>query len=196
MTQPQHVGVIGLGAMGAGIARTLRNRGFHVHVCDVKPGAAEAFAKEGGSAWANPGEVAAAAPVVVSVVVNAAQTEGVLFGDNGAAAAMKPGSTFIMCSTVDPHWSVALESRLADRGLSGITTVGAMIAVGLAFLASGWAASAVVLSVLVALAVKLSSRGPVFFRQKRYGLDGRSIDDAISTMTACLAKFRSDLAGL
>lgn len=46
-----------------------------------------------------------------------------------------------------------MAGRLADRGLSGITTVGAMIAVGLAFLASGWAASAVVLSVLVALAV-------------------------------------------
>lgn len=117
MTQPQHVGVIGLGAMGAGIARTLRNRGFHVHVCDVKPGAAEAFAKEGGSACANPAEVAAAAPVVVSVVVNAAQTEGVLFGDNGAAAAMKPGSTFIMCSTVDPNWSIALEGKLAAQGV-------------------------------------------------------------------------------
>ena len=27
-------------------------------------------------------------------------------------------------------------------------------------------------------------------------VDGRSIDDAIATMTACLAKFRSELAGL
>ena len=54
---------------------------------------------------------------VVSVVVNAAQTEAVLFGEQGAAAAMKRGSVFVMCSTVDPNWSVALEQRLADLGL-------------------------------------------------------------------------------
>ena len=47
--------------------------------------------------------------MVVSVVVNAAQTEAVLFGEHGAAAAMKPGSVFVMCSTVDPNWSIALE---------------------------------------------------------------------------------------
>ncbi|MFZ1430314.1 MAG: MFS transporter [Geminicoccaceae bacterium] len=43
--------------------------------------------------------------------------------------------------------------RLADRGLSSITTAGAMIAVGVAFLATSWAASAVFLSALVVLAV-------------------------------------------
>ena len=39
----RNVGLIGLGAMGAGIARTLRKRGFEVHACDVRPGVAEAF---------------------------------------------------------------------------------------------------------------------------------------------------------
>ncbi len=51
------------------------------------------------------------------MVVNAAQTEAVLFGEHGAAAAMQPGSVFVMCSTVDPNWSIALEQRLAERGL-------------------------------------------------------------------------------
>jgi 3-hydroxyisobutyrate dehydrogenase len=111
------VGVIGLGAMGLGIAKTLRNNGFTVHVCDVRPGAAAEFAKDGGVACASPAEVAAQASVVVSVVVNAAQTEAVLFGDHGAAAAMQPGSTFVMCSTVDPNWSIALEARLAAQGI-------------------------------------------------------------------------------
>jgi L-threonate 2-dehydrogenase len=59
----------------------------------------------------------AACEVVVSVVVNAAQTEDVLFGAGGVAAAMKRGSVFVMCSTVDPNWSIALEGRLAERGL-------------------------------------------------------------------------------
>ncbi|MCJ0765703.1 L-threonate dehydrogenase [Variovorax terrae] len=116
MNSPQ-VGVIGLGAMGAGMAASLRRAGHTVHVCDVRRDAAEAFAREGGVACAAPAELAAACDVVVSVVVNAAQTEAVLFGEGGAAAAMRPGSVFVMCSTVDPNWSVALEARLAEKGI-------------------------------------------------------------------------------
>lgn len=111
------IGVIGLGAMGRGMAASLRRAGYLVHVCDVRFEAAQAFAAEGGVACANPAEVAQHCEVLVSVVVNAAQTEAVLFGEGGAAAAMRPGSLFVMCSTVDPNWSVALEARLAERGL-------------------------------------------------------------------------------
>src|SRR3990167_8005182 len=119
MTKPT-VGIIGLGAMGAGIAKTLRNNGFTIHVCDVSPGVADAFVAGGGTAHATTASLAAASDVVVSVVVNAAQTESVLFGDDGksgAASTMRPGSTFVMCSTVDPNWSVALEARLNALGL-------------------------------------------------------------------------------
>ena len=111
------IGVIGLGAMGKGMAQSLRRAGHAVHVFDVRAEAAQAFAADGGVACASPAEVAARCEVVVSVVVNAAQTEAVLFGENGAAAAMQRGSVFVMCSTVDPGWSVALEKRLADLGL-------------------------------------------------------------------------------
>jgi 3-hydroxyisobutyrate dehydrogenase len=114
------VGVIGLGAMGGGMAASLRRAGLHVHVCDVRPGVAEAFAREGGTACASVAELAAACDVVVSVVVNLQQTEDVLFGAGGvggAAAAMRAGSLFVMCSTIDPHASVALEARLEAMGL-------------------------------------------------------------------------------
>ena len=133
MTTPT-VGVIGLGAMGAGIAQTLRHNGFAVHVCDVRYEAALAFAAEGGTAWRTPAEVAAQVQVLVSVVVNAAQTEQVLFGDGGAAAALQPGSAFVMCSTVDPNWSIALEARLQALGLH---YVDAPISGGAAKAASG-----------------------------------------------------------
>ena len=93
----RHVGVIGLGAMGLGIARTLRQRGYRVHVCDARDGVATAFAAEGGVACASPAEVAAQARVVVSVVVNAVQTEQVLFGPHGAAAAMSPLDLSFAC---------------------------------------------------------------------------------------------------
>ena len=116
MTQKK-VGVIGLGAMGLGIATTLRNNGYLVHACDMRPGAAASFAQGGGVACASPADVAAQTDVIVSVVVKAAQTEAVLFGDQGAASAMRAGSTFVMCSTVDPNWSIALESRFAHSGV-------------------------------------------------------------------------------
>ena len=64
-----------------------------------------------------PADLAKHVDIIVSVVVNADQTEQVLFGENGAAANLKAGSLFIMCSTVDPNWSVALEKRLNDIGL-------------------------------------------------------------------------------
>jgi putative dehydrogenase len=111
------VGLIGLGAMGLGMAGSLRRAGEQVHVYDVRAEACRAFAAGGGVACASPAEVAAQCEVVVSVVVNAAQTEQVLFGPGGAAAAMQRGSLFVMCSTVDPNWSMALEERLAGLGL-------------------------------------------------------------------------------
>ena len=111
------VAVIGLGAMGLGMAQSLRRAGFHVRACDVRAEVARKFAAEGGTACTTPAEAAAAADIVVSVVVNASQTESVLFGEDGAARAMSEGSLFVMCSTVDPDWSIALEQRLADLGL-------------------------------------------------------------------------------
>jgi putative dehydrogenase len=113
----RQVGVIGLGAMGGGMARSLRRAGHAVHVFDVRAEAAQAFASEGGTAHASAAALAARCDVVVSVVVNAAQTEDLLFGAGGVANALRPGSAFVMCSTVDPGWSAALEGRLAERGL-------------------------------------------------------------------------------
>jgi hypothetical protein len=121
MNTVTRVGLIGLGAMGKGMAQSLRRAGHAPHVFDVRSEAAQAFAKDGGIACSSLSELGAACDVVISVVVNAAQTESVLFGPNGdgtgCAGAMKPGSVFVMCSTVDPNWSVAMEKRLAELGL-------------------------------------------------------------------------------
>ncbi len=143
------VGLIGLGAMGSGMAQSLRRAGHTVHVFDVRREVAAAFAADGGVAHDSLASLGAACDVIVSVVVNAAQTESVLFGDGptsgsssggssggsaGCAASMKPGSVFVMCSTVDPNWSVALEARLEALGLQ---YVDAPISGGAAKAASG-----------------------------------------------------------
>jgi putative dehydrogenase len=115
------VGVIGLGAMGMGMAQSLRRAGHVVNVFDVRAEVAQKFAAEGGVACASLADIAKASDILVSVVVNAAQTESVLMGDGTAASGcihhLKPGSVFVMCSTVDPAFSVGLEKTLNAKGL-------------------------------------------------------------------------------
>jgi putative dehydrogenase len=114
---PQNIGLIGLGAMGAGMASSLRRAGYNVHVYDIRPEAVIAFTADGGVACDSAESVADACPIVISVLVNADQTEQLLFGAGGMAARMQPDSTFVMCSTVDPNWSVNLEQRLEAMGI-------------------------------------------------------------------------------
>ncbi len=128
------VGLIGLGAMGNGMAQSLRRAGHSPSVFDIRADVSAAFAKDGGTACKTPAELGNCCDVIVSVVVNAAQTESVLFGADGCAATMKPGSVFVMCSTVDPNWSVVVEARLAALG---ILYIDAPISGGAAKAASG-----------------------------------------------------------
>jgi 3-hydroxyisobutyrate dehydrogenase len=122
------VGVIGLGAMGKGMAESLRRAGYLVHVYDVRAEVANEFAASGGVACSSPAHVAQLCQTLISVVVNAEQTEHVLFGSSsgprgteaeakGAAFSMKKGGVFVMCSTVNPAWSISLEKRLSDMGI-------------------------------------------------------------------------------
>ena len=132
------IGLIGLGAMGSGMAGSLRRAGHSPYVFDVRHEVAVAFAAQGedgkSRACASPAELAKNCQVIVSVVVNAAQTESVLFGELGCAQAMAAGSVFVMCSTVDPNWSIALEARLEKLG---ILYIDAPISGGAARAASG-----------------------------------------------------------
>ncbi|BBU29000.1 dehydrogenase/oxidoreductase [Burkholderia sp. THE68] len=113
----RNVGVIGLGAMGMGVARSLLRAGFAVHACDVKKAALDAFAAEGGIACASPAELGGKCEVVLTVVVNAAQTEAVLFGESGAVDAMKPGSVVLACATVSPQFAAELGRRIGEKGV-------------------------------------------------------------------------------
>ncbi|MFJ3638207.1 L-threonate dehydrogenase [Streptomyces sp. NPDC090108] len=114
---PPRVGVVGLGAMGLGMARSLRSAGYDVGVHDLRADVAAEFAREGGTAYATPAELASVVDVLVGVVVNSAQTEAVLFGEGGAVPRLRPGAVFVMCSTVDPARSAELADRLAESGV-------------------------------------------------------------------------------
>ena len=112
-----NVGVIGLGAMGMGVARSLLRAGFTVAACDVREEARAAIEAAGGTAYASPAEVGKSSAIVITLVVNAEQTERVLFGPGGAVETLAPGSAVIASATVPPEFAIALERRLAERGL-------------------------------------------------------------------------------
>ena len=73
-SQKPRVAVIGLGSMGFGMATSLRRAGFEVTGCDVSADAVARFVADRGLGAKTPAEAASNADIVVSVVVNAAQT--------------------------------------------------------------------------------------------------------------------------
>lgn len=118
MTQKrvQTVGVFGLGSMGSGMAASLLRARHRVHGFDPDAAAVERFTAAGGSGGAA-AEVAAALDIAVIVVVNAAQTEAVLFSETGIAPHLPKGAVVVACATVPPDFARAMEARLAERGL-------------------------------------------------------------------------------
>ena len=112
----QIVAVLGLGSMGMGMATSLLRAGFHVRGFDVSAARAEAFRAAGGEVAASPAEAARDAGFAVAVVVNAAQTEAVLFGADGCADTMAAGGCFISCATMAPDMARALAARLDGKG--------------------------------------------------------------------------------
>jgi putative dehydrogenase len=110
------VAVIGLGSMGFGMATSLKRAGLSVTGCDVSADAIARFVRDGGAGAKTPAEAAAGADIVVSVVVNAAQTEAVLFGPAGAAETMRKDSVFVSSATMDPDIARRLAKQLEATG--------------------------------------------------------------------------------
>ena len=114
--RPTSIGVIGIGAMGMAVAMRLLDTGFRVLVRDTRP-QAEAEARAAGAiVCRTPAELAARADAVITLVVDAAQTEEVVCGPDGAAQALPPDATLLMCSTVQPAFAEALGQRLRMMG--------------------------------------------------------------------------------
>jgi L-threonate 2-dehydrogenase len=108
--------VIGLGSMGFGMATSLRRAGFEVTGCDVSADGVARFVADGGKGAKTPAEAAREADIVVSVVVNAAQTEAILFGAGGVAETLKKGAVFISSATMDPDVARRLAKQLEATG--------------------------------------------------------------------------------
>jgi L-threonate 2-dehydrogenase len=114
----ERVGLVGIGAMGRGVAANLIAKGHPVVGYDVRPDMRGWLEERGGRHAANPADLARQCAIVVSFVVDDAQTEAVLFGDGGMAGALAAGSVFVACSTMPPSYVSALGDRLAGHSVS------------------------------------------------------------------------------
>ena len=116
MNDQSNVAVVGLGSMGYGIASSLLRDGHQTHGFDINPEQTKRFFDEGGT----PGEldkIVGELDALIVVVLNAAQTEDVLFGDNGVVEHMKPGSVVLACATVPPDFARTMEARCNKVGV-------------------------------------------------------------------------------
>jgi 3-hydroxyisobutyrate dehydrogenase len=117
------VGLIGLGIMGAPMARNLLKAGFPLTVATRTPGKAEKFAVEEASLGAvkavgTPAEVAAASEIIVTMVTDSPDVVAVARGENGVFATAKPGSIIIDMSTISPQVTRELAEEAKSKGLS------------------------------------------------------------------------------
>ena len=114
MTDRLSLAVLGVGAMGAPIARNLVTAGFEVAVWNRSPERARAIA--GARTAPTPGDACAGADVAISMLADDTAVEGVVFGPDGVLSGLHRGGCHVGMSTI----SVALARRLASaHGAAG-----------------------------------------------------------------------------
>jgi putative dehydrogenase len=118
MNKPYHVAVIGLGAMGMGAARSCLRAGLVTYGIDLCATAREQLQAAGAATvMADARPLAETLDAVLLLVVNAAQVRKILFGENGLAAHLKPGTGVMVSSTIAVADAAALARELAKLDL-------------------------------------------------------------------------------
>lgn len=116
-TVSQRIAILGLGTMGAGMAKNLLAAGFAVTAYNRTRAKAEPLAASGARIAPTPAEAAMDADVIVSMLSDENAARAVWAGPEGALAHAQRGSVLIESSTVTPKWIQELEGQAAERGL-------------------------------------------------------------------------------
>lgn len=111
------VGFIGLGNIGAPMARRLLEWPDGLVVFDVRAEACEPFVRKGATAAATPREVAEVAEVVSVMVQDEAQVRDVLSGPDGLLAGARAGTVVAVHSTISAEGAVALAALAGEAGV-------------------------------------------------------------------------------
>ena len=102
------------------MAARLLAQGWRVQVCDIDPAKVQDLERFGAVARSTPAQCAMDVAALIVCVVDALQTEDVLFGAAGAAAALGAGQAVLLCPTIAPADVEALAQGLAQRGIAAI----------------------------------------------------------------------------
>lgn len=116
MSDTHNTAVFGLGSMGYGIAQSCLRVGQVTYGFDVVPAQMARFRAEGGGEGSLE-QVAGTLDAAIIVVLNAAQTEEVMFGANGVVPELREGAVVLACSTVPPDFARDMEARCRERGV-------------------------------------------------------------------------------
>ncbi len=112
----QKIGAVGLGSMGFGIAQSALRGGHQVWGADITADRVQKLRDKGAQA-SDLATVAGDLDAVVVAVLNAAQTEEVLFGESGIVASLRPGAVVLACATVPPVFAKDMAARCAKDGV-------------------------------------------------------------------------------
>lgn len=111
------VGLIGLGVMGAPMAANLVAAGHRVRGYSRTAATRAAAAERGVEAAESAREAARGAGVVITVLPDGPDVMEVLFGAEGIAEHLAPGSLFVDMSTIEPELAEDVHRRLTERGV-------------------------------------------------------------------------------
>jgi 3-hydroxyisobutyrate dehydrogenase-like beta-hydroxyacid dehydrogenase len=114
------VGFIGLGTMGAPMARNILAKGHRLTVHDVQATAVKALQAAGANAAATPKAVAQASDIVITMLPDAPDVERVALGKDGIVEGIRAGAVFIDMSTIDPDTTRRVGAAIAAIGASMI----------------------------------------------------------------------------
>src|ERR1700716_1437456 len=114
----QTVAFVGLGSMGAGMARSLVRNELTVRGYDIRSEPLERLAVDGGQAGRSAADAATGAQVAVVIVLTADQAEQAIFGEHGLAETLARGSVVVCMSTMSPARTRQLGARAAASGLA------------------------------------------------------------------------------
>lgn len=114
------VGIIGVGNMGGAMAARLLDLDWPVTVCDIDASKVAMLVALGAKAAPDGATLAAQVRTVIVCVVDAAQTEDVLFGTNGVTSAQGHAGCVMLCPTIAPQDVEHFTERLTRDGIHTI----------------------------------------------------------------------------
>jgi len=115
---PRSIGFLGLGIMGAAMARRLVEAGHRVAVWNRTASKCAPLAALGARVAPTPRDAASGAELVISIVNDSPDVEAVLLGPDGAAQGAAPGTLVVDMSTIDPAAARRIGEALRARGIA------------------------------------------------------------------------------